>query len=752
MGVNHKAVKQLIAQKKKTVTDRQFFTSRILAMHFADMAAAQTRRYGYSRRVKMRIVWEPKNGSLACTENEYIWINAGSSFVTKRRTRQERYDIVCGLFAHELGHILYTDFLSAQTHVNRLETGRWYPEKPLLHTSAERRHEADLWDYAGQDPKNLAGICRVAQSLSNIIEDGYVESKMLSRYPGVLGYSLNVMRDVQFKDAPTLTQMIEEEDSGDSHLWLTLTNLILAYVLWGEMKYGETPLTDERVQIVFSLIEELDSALGNPSSKERLNTVNSIMIACWPIIKEFLEYCKTKSAASGIGKSAIDLLSELLSSLKGGSKEATGGSTPVTERAGSKPTPASAGDKRAATARMAASKPKEEPEDEEPTAEEPTAIASPTEVDEPSSADPLGDADAGGSSGKAGDTQKVGSEEGGRSPVTQTDRLYAPEGGQTEFDNDYGGSGYGGAAKDIDRILDQVAEESVCADLETARTRELNELASGISYGDIHKGMNIVVHRMANVPDELVEAYKEAAPPLLHISKLLQRSITQHLQDKRRGGKQTGLLMGRRLDMHALPRKDGHIFYKNVLPAEAPEMAVGLLLDESGSMDCRDRATYARAAAVILHDFCKALRIPVMVYGHTETSTVDLFAYSEFDEIDSKDCYRLMDIAARSNNRDGAALRYVSERLAARPEEIKMLILISDGQPAATGYYGTAAEEDLRGIQHEYRRKGILFIAASIGDDRESLQRIYGDAYMDITDLSRLPIQLTEVVKRHIRA
>lgn len=67
--VSHKKIKQLIAQKQSKITDRQFFTSRILANHFADIAAAQTRRYGYRRRVKCSIIWKPKNPSLACTDN-----------------------------------------------------------------------------------------------------------------------------------------------------------------------------------------------------------------------------------------------------------------------------------------------------------------------------------------------------------------------------------------------------------------------------------------------------------------------------------------------------------------------------------------------------------------------------------------------------------------------------------------------------------------------------------------------------------
>lgn len=116
---------------------------------------------------------------------------------------------------------------------------------------------------------------------------------------------------------------------------------------------------------------------------------------------------------------------------------------------------------------------------------------------------------------------------------------------------------------------------------------------------------------------------------LLHISRQLQKSVTQKLEDSRRGGKQTSLLMGRRLDAHAIARLDGRVFCKNALPNEAPALSVGLLLDESGSMCSCDRATYARATAIILYDFCRALDIPIMVYGHsTSSGRVDLYSYA----------------------------------------------------------------------------------------------------------------------------
>ena len=226
--VDHKKIKQLIAQKRKTINDRQFFKSRILAGHFEDMAIAQTRRYGYSRRIKMRIVWEPKNGSLAYTQNEFIWINAGHKFVTTKKSRQERYDMVCGLFAHELGHVLYTDFLASQSHKNFLSTGRWYPEPPILTTRDERMNEADIWVYAKADPKHQLALLRLTHEINNILEDGYVNTKIINRYPGVLGQNLRFLVDYQYELAPTLTERIENEEEPGGHIWMTITGLLLA--------------------------------------------------------------------------------------------------------------------------------------------------------------------------------------------------------------------------------------------------------------------------------------------------------------------------------------------------------------------------------------------------------------------------------------------------------------------------------------------------------------------------------------------
>ena len=770
--VSHKKIKQLIAQKQSKITDRQFFTSRILAAHFADIAAAQTRRYGCRRRVKLDIKWEPKLPRLACTDNLLIHINAGNPLVTKQKGRQTRYEMVSGLFSHELGHVLYTDFLLYQSYHSFLESGKWFPEPPPLRNITERDAEADFLAFQASDPKNRELVALVTHDILNILEDGYIENRMLLDYPGILGSSLQKLRQVRFEDYSTMEDMIDQEDNG-GHIWLSIRSGLLSYMLWGELKYGGTLLSDERIQMVFSLLGDLDKALVSRDARDRCRTANLILIRCWSHIKDLLENIKEQAdnAASEGGGSGSgdpnDLLSSLLSALAGGSEEGTGETSPVDGSPAPSEATSATGSQRAATAALAAGSADSESEEQDPEKAEakPSGGEGGEESGEEGTEDPSADAshaessqngDGGlemmpGAPGSPQQHQKVSDQEGGRIPLHDTSEVSAPEGGSTEHDDSYEGAGYTGAAADVERLLNRIAENSVTTELERQRTEELTELAQSISYGDIHDGVSKTVHRIASVSEELKEEYQSIAGDLLHISKQLQKSVLQQMQDSRRGGKQTSLLMGRRLDAHALFRTDSRVFYKNALPNEMPALCVGLLLDESGSMSWNDRATYARATAIILYDFCQALGIPITVYGHSTSRGVDLYSYAEFDAIDRDDRYRMMDISARGSNRDGAALRFVAERLVHRPEDIKLLMLVSDGQPADAGYGGTAAEEDLRGIKHEYQRKGVLFIAAAIGSDKENIERIYGDAFLDITDLTKLPVKLAGIIKRFIR-
>lgn len=139
-------------------------------------------------------------------------------------------------------------------------------------------------------------------------------------------------------------------------------------------------------------------------------------------------------------------------------------------------------------------------------------------------------------------------------------------------------------ASDIARVLNEAAAEKAQAAYEQQLTEELQKAANDIHYGNAHAGIHVTIHRVQDIPDRLIRQYEEVAPPLLRASKRLQSSILPLLKEEAEGGKQKNLLYGRRLDMRSFHHKDGSFFIRTRLPADEQRLAVGLLIDESGSM------------------------------------------------------------------------------------------------------------------------------------------------------------------------
>ena len=188
-------------------------------------------------------------------------------------------------------------------------------------------------------------------------------------------------------------------------------------------------------------------------------------------------------------------------------------------------------------------------------------------------------------------------------------------------------------------------------------------------------------------------------------------------------------------------------------------MAVSVLVDHSGSM-CGHRIETAMKASLLLHSFCTGLNIPVAVAGHNAVSGgggVNYVIYADYEQISGKDKFRaarmaasITKMAANYCNRDGLALKIAADLLARRPEQVRLLMIISDGRPNHDGYGGEEAAKDIRKILRKAKQDGIEVIACAIGDDKENIKAIYGDSFVDISDLSRLPKTLVNIVKKRI--
>ena len=697
MRTSHKKIHQMISDEKSKLTDEELFSSKAYQAYLMDLVEVTTGRY--RRKIQVRTRWdESPDAGVAYTDNRIIDLNCGNYLTASYPTRELKHVSLIGFTGHEAAHILYTDFSSLALFMQTVDNGTMYPNVPLdLEPDEQEYLEKYLEVLKEKDQKIICIIKYVLHSISNILEDCYVEGSMCTDFPGRFKTGIMLNNVKLTEDALSVSQQIEKEIPQAA----ILLNMILQYARIGEYN-NDGGYKGELIDSFDSCIELVDEAIDKTDARRRYDCANRILIRMWPYVEEWIE--EIKKDPSKTPQEVMDMLEALEKALgnptgvAGGSKSPDGTGSPCSGRV--KPDFSGKGD----------------------------AVA---------------------------EAQEVLDAEGGRLELIKTDSIEDEGLGGVEKNDSYSGSGYENAVRDMERLLSSVATDNAYARYNEELEEELQAESDAIRYGNVHKGVKIRINRMARVPDTYKERYKKIAPPLISVSKRLQKQILPKLKAESEGGRINGLLFGRRMNARSLVNDDGKIFYNKKYPDDAAKMAVAVLIDESGSMGWGDRVTAARTAAVVMYDFCTALGIPLAMYGHTETyeshPIVEIYNYAEFDNIDKNDRFRIMDIASRSNNRDGAALRFVAERLDKREEKIKILIVISDGQPAASSYGGTEAEADLRGIKAEYKRKGIKMFAAAIGDDRPSIERIYKEGFLDITDINKLPMYLTKLVVNYLK-
>lgn len=285
--------------------------------------------------------------------------------------------------------------------------------------------------------------------------------------------------------------------------------------------------------------------------------------------------------------------------------------------------------------------------------------------------------------------------------------------------------------------------------------KQLNRSARDIVSNSIHHAVKLIVHRPdydSNHVEEYVRLSKGLKPIVQEIARrtlpLLEHEISAEFAKNH--------YYGSKFQADSVAYRDFRYFAKKRPPSENPGLVVGLRVDESASMAAFGRLEAAKRAVIAVYEFCQICNIPILIYGDTadvsRLEQMSIFAYADYDKTDIRDRYRLMGIRARSNNRDGMALRIMADRLAASPKQTKLLISISDGQPKAMeNYTGSLAMQDMQQTIAEYERKGVTFLAAAIGQDKDVISQIYrGERFLDITNLNELPAKIVRIVSRYL--
>lgn len=684
MNTSYLELRKLIFEKKQDITDKELFTSKAYQNYLERMAESMTERY--QRKIKVKNEWNMGiDAELASIDNSKITLNCCNYISTTFQERSKRNESLIGILAHEVAHVLFSDFSLLNLCNERICSGWLYPEVSLQ-SHANYKEISYLLQKKNKDFNKA--VAQIINTIQNIIEDVYIELMICRTYPGLAQYIL-INRQIMLRTFIPIEREVQEHHTSYS----IMHNLLLYYAFTkkinssGEYKGIYTQLLQECIPII-------DKAVITCDSMKRFQAAIEIFIVIWSCIKDTLPE-QNQQRKKSKGQDDVD----------GQKQDNSSGESQEKSSLSAKEIIANV---------ISNSKDRK---NKRGNTQIPKGIGKPIE-------------------------QKIKEEE----LVGEQDRIQKVLQKQKEDINECNSTS-------TDNILNSILEKIAQEQVYSVKEKELLEvLQKDCKHTDIsghYPNLEIKLNRVLQVSDILKENYKQSKNQFELFAKQLERKVKPILEEKQESGRLNGYYSGSHINMRTVYRNNNQYFYRNKLPQET-SLAVALLVDESGSMNGK-RIAAAQQTSHILYEFCSRMKIPIFVAGHSYITKVEISIYAEYNSIDCMDKYRIMNMSSKNaGNHDGAAIRYVIKRLKEREEETKLFFLISDGLPSAYPGGQQEGEADLHKLWKEYTNQGILFFAAAIGSDKDRINRIYGDGFLDITDLSKLPMYLVNLLTKYL--
>ena len=136
--------------------------------------------------------------------------------------------------------------------------------------------------------------------------------------------------------------------------------------------------------------------------------------------------------------------------------------------------------------------------------------------------------------------------------------------------------------------------------------------------------------------------------------------------------------------------------------------------------------------------------------------------FREYDEKAEAD-WRILEFTSSSSNRDGLVLRAAADGLLHRPEENKILIMLSDGRPNdvvlnrpnvknPAVYTGEYAVKDTAAEVRRLRSQGISVLGVFAGEEQDlsAERRIFGKDFAYIRTLSTFAHVVGRYLKKQV--
>lgn len=176
-------------------------------------------------------------------------------------------------------------------------------------------------------------------------------------------------------------------------------------------------------------------------------------------------------------------------------------------------------------------------------------------------------------------------------------------------------------------------------------------------------------------------------------------------------------------------------------------VSVCVLVDESGSMS-GSKIKAARETAILINEAIGTVpNVELFIYGHSGDVRMgggtDLYVYREKDYSPR---YSLGSIRARAQNRDGIAIFEVAKRVRKQTKNPVLMFILSDGEPAAPGYFGSSAISHTKDAVLRTEKLGFSVVQICIEHSYDPSKMFRHFVIME--NLGTLAIELGKVIKK----
>jgi cobalamin biosynthesis protein CobT len=262
--------------------------------------------------------------------------------------------------------------------------------------------------------------------------------------------------------------------------------------------------------------------------------------------------------------------------------------------------------------------------------------------------------------------------------------------------------------------------------------------------------------------NRFLSEYRDQVEPKLVSQENFAQQVRKLIQIKARVQRQYGVKKGK-LDQSRLSRIcfDAPGFnervFKNKIDNKTLDAAVTVLVDMSGSMNGM-KAYYALASTLLVNEVCSTLNIPLEIVGFTDgklNSYTDwcptMYIYKSFSDlkVSSDKLKEYFEISSQwmVGNPDGENILWAHDRLLKRKEKKRLLVVMSDGSPAASKASAGIGRFTDTVIKEIEKAKAIDIYGLGLCSDSV---KSYYQAHSVVNNPEEIPSKLLQLIERKI--